>query len=407
MAMPVGAAFRATATGPRGPVPDITEQILTAFTASGHPDAEETRPLLRHVVLLLRSIEDLQCAFNLEQTVEGRIQIRRAILLALVQVQAVTAANNDACKPMSLRRPRPEDPDDDPDPNATATRGKRAHTSTSGASLASGSARGNDSASHSAIPTHLAHLVLPDTIRWLIHHEVDLVHWPANLDPTGRVDRHLHQADGEVARIHVLRSTVLPPGQITRVAARFGRHVGTEDNWHNRNWQATAHPVYPNEYKLGSEGGILEFGTGLPPKQSGACFREVVLMIWSRSPVAYRLPAGLPYASVRFTKGGLSQSRGPKGLDEKGVERVVEATASTWDKADGQTYWFTSGHEARRLTRLFNDQLQADRQATRAALRDSPHPEVSPAGGVPAPPDAPKMGAQPHGGEGRPARLLG
>ena len=69
--MPVGVAFRATATGPRGPVPDVTAQILSAFAASGHPDAEETRPLLIHVVNLLRSVEDLQVAFNLEPTIDG------------------------------------------------------------------------------------------------------------------------------------------------------------------------------------------------------------------------------------------------------------------------------------------------------------------------------------------------
>ena len=69
-----------------------------------------------------------------------------------------------------------------------------------------------------------------------------------------------------MAHVHVLASILLPPGAVTPVAARFGRHVGTAANSTDRHWSATAHKSYPTMYHLGSEEGLLWYGHRLPPK---------------------------------------------------------------------------------------------------------------------------------------------
>ena len=161
-------------------------------------------------------------------------------------------------------------------------------------------------------------------------------------------------------------SILLPPGVITCVPARFGRHVGTSADWADRNWSATAHASYPTMYSLASEEGLLCYGSGLPPKEANG-YRNTMMLVWNRSPVTYRLPAGLPFGSVKFTKGVRSESRSTEGgPDTEGIERMDQTKLATWYKADGTTSWLSSGHEARDLTRKFNHQLPS--RGTRSPL---------------------------------------
>jgi hypothetical protein len=100
----------------------------------------------------------------------------------------------------------------------------------------------------------------------LLSNKVELRSWVANLDPTHEAEERLQQEQGGIGRLHVLESVVIKPGEIAVVVGRVGRHLGTALDWEGRNWTATTHPTYPSQYGLGSESGILAYGSDMPTK---------------------------------------------------------------------------------------------------------------------------------------------
>ena len=148
--------------------------------------------------------------------------------------------------------------------------------------------------------------------------------------------------------------------------------MGNSLGWENRNWSATAHPDYQKS-NIASQEGILCYGDGLPERDASGV-RRTTMLVFNRSPVTYRLPAGLPFGIVRFTKGVRSECRSASGYkDDKGLHQMHRTNLSTWYKADGTTSWLTSGAEARSRTREFNNERKAERKERAANLLRSRH----------------------------------